>query len=75
MEYATRESVTGLPPPEPARRAVGASVLAHAARARVDTQSRGHEGGARRVGLNTMSEPFSIKKLLLMDYKRFPVEG
>jgi hypothetical protein len=27
------------------------------------------------VGLNPMSLPFSIKKLLLVDYRRFPVEG
>ena len=74
-KYATRESVTDLPPPEPVELAAGASVLAHAARARVDTSPAATRAAARRVGLNPMSMPFSIEKLLLVDYKGFPVEG
>src|SRR6187399_2692187 len=70
VEYATRERVTGLLPPSPLLASVEASVLAHAARARVDSRPAATRAVALRAVLNTMTKPFSIKKLLLLDYKR-----
>ena len=47
---------------------MAASVLAHAPRARVAASPAAPRAIARRAVVNTIGKPFSIEKLLMLDY-------